>query len=933
MKQTVSKYIILFSVIFLGCFVIATAKKDDCEGGNCKPLPIPIPDFRKGSNFEMVMQRSCEPNELKGPVGVDSVRWVSINDELTYTVYFENDPVFATASAQVVDIHINMPDRRLLKDFKLGDYAFSNREFKIPDFPNFYSMRVDVRDTHNIYVDLTAGMEVENSKLYWRFASIDPESGHAPWQVDRGMLPVNDSNNAGEGFVIFKIKPYPEMVTGDTLSFFAKSAFDATDTISTNRWCNKIDAGAPTSKIISKVNPENFSNYKITFDAKDDEGGCGVGRVKLYLADNLGNYQEYADCPPDTVIDFNVEKGQQYKLMAIATDRVGNREKAKSEPDIILNFNEPPTDIILSNTTFQDDIMAEGFIAELSTVDSDNKGSFTYALAEGEGAVHNDMFAVRENRLVANDCFKCADETEYKIRLSTTDDGGLTFSKPFVLKMKSVLERPTPVVSGIQICEGEKYLFHGKEYSQTGRFEYRKPNEFMCDSIYILNLTVNPIPSAPTVTVTGRMTLTSSAERGNQWYKDGEPIAGATDQTYTASETGKYFVTASNGSCESDPSDEFYVNVDDITELRIPLPQGWSWFSSNIIEPSAKSPSNFFASILSKVNRVLGPNGDLSQAQGKLTGSLTSIENSTYKISMEMPGELVVKGGVADVTDATLQLSTGWNWIPYIPTMELDITQSLAGNTPNENDIIKSHSEFAVFSNGKWQGTLTKMKPGEGYIYYASKPTTLKYADTRAAKVATATYPAGQNQNGWQYKLTDFKDNMTVIADLIVDGSKPYQGAFSVGAFCGNTCRGIGSYVDGKIFISIHGNEGDRIEFKVLENATNTEATARQTVTFSDTHSGSMAAPFNINVDMGSGVDDTKACDIVIYPNPVRDVMYIQGDTSEITEVKIISLNGEVLITSDSIQFGVNVSTLSDGVYLAAFKLPSGTIYKKFVKK
>lgn len=298
-----------------------------------------------------------------------------------------------------------------------------------------------------------------------------------------------------------------------------------------------------------------------------------------------------------------------------------------------------------------------------------------------------------------------------------------------------------------------------------------------------------------------------------------------------------------------------------------------------------------------------------------------------------MPGELVVKGAIADVTDATIQLATGWNWIPYIPTMELDITQGLAGNTPSENDVIKSHYEFAVFSNGKWQGTLTKMKPGEGYIYYATKPTTLKYADTRAVKVAPATFPTGQNQNSWQYKVSDFRDNMTVIADLIVDGSKPYQGVFSVGAFCDNTCRGIGSYVDGKIFITIHGNEGDRIEFKVLENATNTEATARQTVTFSDTHLGSMTAPFNINVDMGSGVDDTKACDIVIYPNPVRDVMYIQGDTSEITEVKIISLNGEVLISSDSIQFGVNVSTLSDGVYLAAFKLPNGTIYKKFVKK
>lgn len=931
--------IALFICIALTLLLVTNAKpniKNDCSKGSCTPLPIPKPQPGLGDQASMalIIQTSVDPNELEGPIGVDSVRWVSKNDVLNYTVFFENDPAFATAHAQIVDIRIDMPDARLLNEFKLGTYTFANRAFEIPNEPNFYSMRLDCRDSLDIYVDVLAGMDVEKNQTFWHFSSIDPESGHAPWQVDRGLLPVNDSTHVGEGFVTFRIKPYEELVTGDTISFFANIVFDSNDTISTNRWCNRIDAGTPTSHIIANVDQENYSHYQLSFNAEDDRAGCGVEKVLLYLADNLGNYDEYASCPVDSVLDFYVEKGRQYNFMSIAVDRVGNREDVKLKPDITLNFNEPPTDLLLSNSVFQDDIELDGFIGELSTIDTEGETGFTYALAEGEGAIHNDMFAVVDNRLQANECFKCSDINKYSIRLSTTDVGGLTYSKPFQLDLRRVLEEPEPQVLDIEICEGDEYEFYGKSYKQTGTYTTRVVNEFMCDSIYTLNLRVNPIPEPPTITVTGKSTLVSSSETGNQWYKDGEPIDGASDKQYTATETGLYSVTASNGRCESNPSAEYYVNLDVVSELTIDLPLGWSWFSSNTDDSSVKQPTIFFASVLNSLRDVYGATGELTNTNGVLTGTLTNIEPATYKAKMSAAGQIRLNANPIEPDSYPINLNTGWNWIPYLPSVDLGVDVAFSDFIPQENDVIKSHTQFAIFSDGKWNGTLREMHTHGGYMYYTSQPVTMTYSASRAMRI-NGIEPYAANEAVWSFDAFAYPDNMTIVAELYnSDDVKSFDGAYTVGAFCGDECRGIGQYENGLLYITVHGNYNNNIKFKGIENATGTDIEIKESLTFTDAPIGTVSSPYRLTLGDNSGINDVYVdYDLNIYPNPVRDRMFIEGDISDVIGVKVISTSGVTLISVKDFEQGVDVSPINDGVYIAAILTLNGVVYRKFVKK
>lgn len=928
-KLIVFLYIVLSSVPLYGKNV---SLNDDCHRGNndkslTSPLSFPWGDYNPEGKL------SVDPNEIIGPTGVDTVRWVSINDILNYTIMFENDPEFAAAAAQMVDVRFDFPSKAFQKNFGIGTYCFSNMSYNVEDSPNAYQNRINLVDSLGIYVDVIGGLDVTKNQGFWNFSTIDPETGYAPWEHDKGLLQVNDSTHVGEGFVTFSLKPLANMQTGDTISIQARIVFDDNDTIPTNRWCNMIDAGKPVSKTIATVNPSDPSVYNISFESSDDKGGSGVGKITLYLANNSGLYEEYGTFAPDSIVSFPIEQRKQYKLFSIATDRTGNMEPLKDEPDVVINFNQAPSDLLLSNTIFQDDIALDGFIAELSSVDDDDDMEFTYSLAEGDGALHNDMFAVVDNRLQANGCFKCANDTVYNIRLSTTDAGGLTFAKPFTLHLLRVLEDPDPVVIDAEICEGDIYTFHGVEYDKSGTFTHREPNEFMCDSIYTINLVVKPIPDAPTITVSGKSTLTSSAERGNQWYKDGWPIDDATEQVYVATETGLYSVTASNGTCESGQSEEVFVNLAPISEISIPLSKGWNWISSNSDDAEANNPNRFFESVMNEIQTVRSSNGELMASDGALSGDIASIVPATYKVRMSTNSQLSLNATLCETETFQYPLTTGWNWIPYIPSVELGIESAFENFTPQDGDVLKSKTAFSMFNDGQWIGTLKLMQPNKGYMYYTSHPSVLHYSPSRV-QVMKNDVVAYSNNSSWNADESAYPDNMTIIAKLY-DGEAPtFDAAFTVAAFCGNECRGVSEYVGDKMFITVHGNSGDRISFKAEENATGNEYEVRESLTFDESPKGSIKEPYKLTLGVPSGINEVLAgYTFNIYPNPVRDIMFIDGDVADVTGVKVISTNGVTLISVKDCENGVDVTSISDGVYIAAIITTNGVVYRKFVKK
>ncbi|HBB95950.1 MAG TPA: hypothetical protein DC054_11225, partial [Blastocatellia bacterium] len=112
-------------------------------------------------------------------------------------------------------------------------------------------------------------------------------------------------------------------------------------------------------------------------------------------------------------------------------------------------------------------------------------------------------------------------------------------------------------------------------------------------------VTANPAPARPTITPGGpttfcegrTVTLTSGNASGNQWYLNGNPIGGATNQSYNANASGDYTVTVTTTGCTSAPSSTMSVTVDPIPAAPTITPSGSTQFCSGGITLTSSSAS------------------------------------------------------------------------------------------------------------------------------------------------------------------------------------------------------------------------------------------------------------------------------------------------------------------------------------------------------
>lgn len=105
---------------------------------------------------------------------------------------------------------------------------------------------------------------------------------------------------------------------------------------------------------------------------------------------------------------------------------------------------------------------------------------------------------------------------------------------------------------------------NGGSYLATtaGSYSVRISNGTCVATSSAIEVTEQSVIPAPTVSIhvnsnfcsDGSVMLTSSSANGNQWYKDGMAIGGATNQTYTANSSGSYSVKVLQNNCGSEVS-------------------------------------------------------------------------------------------------------------------------------------------------------------------------------------------------------------------------------------------------------------------------------------------------------------------------------------------------------------------------------------------
>ena len=119
------------------------------------------------------------------------------------------------------------------------------------------------------------------------------------------------------------------------------------------------------------------------------------------------------------------------------------------------------------------------------------------------------------------------------------------------------------------ICQGEMYNDDNfSNLTQAGIYYKTLKNVNGCDSVMEFILTINPLPAKPTITPISADVLLASSADCYQWYFEGSPINGATQQFHTCTQNGVYYVEiCDENGCKSN-SDTITVNPVGIVETH-----------------------------------------------------------------------------------------------------------------------------------------------------------------------------------------------------------------------------------------------------------------------------------------------------------------------------------------------------------------------------
>jgi len=96
----------------------------------------------------------------------------------------------------------------------------------------------------------------------------------------------------------------------------------------------------------------------------------------------------------------------------------------------------------------------------------------------------------------------------------------------------------------------------------------------------------------------------------------------------------------------------------------------------------------------------------------------------------------------------------------------------------------------------------------------------------------------------------------------------------------------------------------------------------------------STECPQNIICEQYTAINDTKLSEINVFPNPVSDVLKINGDIENST-VTIVNISGKVVYKKEnaSNRLDIPVSNFPNGMYLLKIESNNNSIVKKFIKK
>ena len=237
------------------------------------------------------------------------------------------------------------------------------------------------------------------------------------------------------------------------------------------------------------------------------------------------------------------------------------------------------------------------------------------------------------------------------------------------------------------------------------------------------------------------------------------------------------------------------VSVLNLVKKCIPLNKGYNWVSFNLdLGTGRNTVSNVLSSLKNKIGAYIKTdNGFAEYFPGYGWDASDSIINPTkrYMVYVTAKDTVCMKGSpylanqhpinlteyLKINTDATGRKDTTlvWNWIGYVPSTGMTVTQALRGLTPLNGDLIKSQTLFAQYVAGVgWIGNLSFLEPLKGYLLKISNAGRLTYPSNvgltsnngQTFDLAKSLEQQNALEPVMNFDFTQYELNMNLIAKI-----------------------------------------------------------------------------------------------------------------------------------------------------------------------
>ena len=391
---------------------------------------------------------------------------------------------------------------------------------------------------------------------------------------------------------------------------------------------------------------------------------------------------------------------------------------------------------------------------------------------------------------------------------------------------------------------------------------------------------------------------------------------------------------------------------------NISLHSGWNWISTNLDLSATKGDLNTCVTAAkpwSDADLIKNPNSrqfsSYDAASDAFVGSLAGLHFSQmYMMYAAQENTLQIAGEKLSADSLSIRVRGDGQWspMPCLFDEPVSVTKALTSyyDYASQGDMIKAHNRFAYFSEDKkWEGDLTSLRPGEGYLF---RRLGLGSKEIKFYRQSASNAPRKANAHvdaDIVFSNPNAATNMTMIAE--VDGL-PVTGD-GLRVFVGDELAAVATPIDSLYFITIQSDQVGELRFEMDGEILMPVCGTIHYV--ADSHHGSLKAPVVLKLLLLSilllsvaGCKKDVNEPQTIHGNQPRPSWVVTDESNLLSSmtaiIKVTTLNGQAIddtmVGADDLLAAfigencVGIAEYKDGLFYLYLSAEEGTVTLRY---